>query len=55
VNDKDEGGIGFEFTEDGIFLGSVSAKDKDKAIERIKAEIKIVPVNMIISYNLPNL
>ena len=26
----------FEFTDDGIFLGSVSAKDKDKAIEKIK-------------------
>lgn len=37
-----------------IFLGSVSAKDKDEAIEKIKAEIKIVPVNMIISYNPPN-
>ena len=27
----------FEFNEDGIFLGFISAKDKDKAIKKIKA------------------
>ena len=26
----------FEFTDDGIFLGSVEANDKDEAIEKIK-------------------
>ena len=32
---KMEGG-GFELTEDGIFLGSVEAKDKDEALKKIK-------------------